>query len=497
MDYTKSKMVQNIYSLTPLQEGMLFNYLTDEASDSDIAQQLFVVNERVNEQYLVETLKLISKKYAAIRTSIMYQGMTKPRQVVLKSREIDYKKVECLTQKENHDNVLTEMIEDDLKTKFDFQKDTLLRVKYISFNGGKDYILFTSHHIILDGWSISIILKDFRIYYTRLSEGESFEQLKIECEECGKTDLYGEFINWISLQDKKQALSYWKKLCSNYSGNGEIMPMAETHITKEKIQYEELLLQSNLSNQLMQIAKKNNVTINNIFEAAWGILLQKYNNYNDVIFGKVVSGREAPIAHIENIVGMLINTIPIRVITNENTTIEQLLSEVKRQGISGKGYEYCSLAEIQSILQSKENYVKTIVAFQNFHEPSSNSLFEMESIYSRQITTYPLSVNVDVKNGRLRSRIRYNPIVYDREEIKGVLEHLRTIFNYIAYQSKEYVKNIELCTQDEYHRIKEVFNHTKTEYPKEKTIIELFEEQVNRSPNICAIKVGEIGRAHV
>ncbi len=490
MDYNKSKMIQDIYSLTSLQEGMLFDYLADESNDRDIAQQLFCVKEVLNENYLIQSLKLISIKYAAIRTSIMYQGMTKPRQVVLKERDIEYEKIDCVNRNEDPENILKEIIDENLKRGFDLQKDTLLRVSYISFSDDINYMLLTNHHIILDGWSNSIVINDICMYYTRLSKGDHFEQLLYECEVYRKSNSYGEFIQWIYSQDKNSALTYWKELCQNYNGSAEIVPMTEERKIKEKVQYEELSLHLDLTNQLMQIAKKNNVTMNNIFEAAWGMLLQKYNNSNDVIFGKVVSGREAPIAQIEHVVGMFINTIPFRVTVNENMTVEQLLHEVKKQGIDGKNYEYCSLAEIQSALLSKENYIKTIVAFQNFYKIDLDSQLEMESVYSRQITTYSLSVNADVREGRLRCRIRYNPIVYDREEIKGLLDHLVCIFDYIAYQSREYVKNIEMCTQHEYQRIQEEFNHTKVEYPKDKTIIELFEEQVKRSPNVCAIKVG-------
>ena len=490
MDYNKSKMIQDIYSLTPLQEGMLFNYLADKTSNSDIAQYLFSVKEGINEQYLTQALRLITKKYAAIRTCIMYQGMSKPRQVVLTDREIDYKKVACSDRKDNHTEVLKEIIDEDLKHGFDIQKDILLRVRYIEFSNFSNYILFSSHHIILDGWSHSIIIKEFQSYYSRLLAGECFEQLILECVEYSQSDLYGEYIHWINSQDKEQALSYWKELCENYSGNAEIVPMSEEQKTEEKVAYEQLILQLDVTSQLMQIAKKNNVTMNNLFEAAWGILLQKYNNCNDVIFGKVVSGREVPISNIEDAVGMFINTIPIRVTVNENMTIKQLLSKIKKQGMNGKDYEYCSLAEIQTVLSIKEDYLKTVIAFQNFDSSSPNQRSMMESIYSRQKTTFSISVNVDIREGSLRSRIRYNPALYAKEDIDILLEHLECIFQYIVNHSEEYVKDIALCTQNEYQRIQEEFNQTNVEYPKNKTIIELFEEQVRKTPNVCAIKVG-------
>lgn len=490
MDYSKSKKIQDIYSLTPLQEGLLFNYLKDEECRDDIVQQIYKCDENLQEQTFIQSLKLISKKHAILRTSIMYQGMSKPRQVVLIDREIDYQKINCTDSKENHREILAKILEAEMDKGFDIQKDCLFRVRLVEFGDCDKYLVTTQHHIILDAWSHSNLIDDLQELYIRLSNGESFDRLEIECNQYGKSNAFGEFVHWINKQDRSEALAYWTKLCENYNENAGIIPMEEEQEVKDRVAYEELRLNKGLTLQLMQLAKKKNATINNIYEAAWGILLQKYNNCNDVIFGKVVTERDAPIDNIENAVGLFINTIPIRVTTDENMTLEQLLADIKKQDIDAKDYAYCSLAEIQSELSQKEDLLKTAITFVNLGDSNADHNI-LEKIYSRQTTTYGLSVNVFLAEECLISRIRYNPSIYKKEEIRLLAEHLELIFKCFVKDSTECVKSIDMCTDYEVQKINQEFNNTKVEYPKNKTIIELFEEQVKKVSDVCAIKCAD------
>lgn len=488
MNYEKSSLIQDIYSLTPLQEGILYHRLADNESTSYISQDVYLIEGTPDEEFLRQGLHFLAKKYSVLRTSILYEKLSKPRQVVLKEREIEYNKVDITGYESKREVIL----KNDIDRGFDLQKDSLLRVTFIT-SKNMNYLVWTSHHIILDGWCTSIIIGDFLSYYAQLVKGVQETEIEGRIEnEKKETSEFSAYVNWLNDQDKEIAAGYWKKITEGYENIAEIRAMTKPKKTDNQVEREDLIIPVKLTQRLTEVARYNNVTINNIVEAAWGIVLQKYNNSNDVIFGKVVSGREAPLKGMEKMVGICINTIPIRVSTDKDKTLEELINELKEQGIEGKNYEYYSLAEIQRATKQKSELIKTLFVFENYYVDeqklkASEESLKMTLVQSRNQTNYALSITAAIRGEILRLGIKYDPNIYCKDEICRILAHFGRVIKTIAEKPKTKVFDIEMVTEEENGKIFGEFNNTYVEYPRNKTIVELFEDQVERTPDNLAV----------
>ncbi|URZ15357.1 non-ribosomal peptide synthetase [Clostridium felsineum] len=486
--------ISNIYSLTSLQEGMLYQSLLDNKSSSYVIQNVLSFSGKIDEEKIQDALKLLEKKHDALRTVIMHEKISKPRQVVLKNREIEYKRedLSTLNQAEQNKKVL-EIEKLDIKRGFNLQKDTLIRVKYIVLDDESSKLIWTMHHIIVDGWCLSIIFGDFMRYYKELKAGKSISEMeRIVDKEKMETAEYGEYISWIEKQDKEEGIEYWKELLSDYDGVAEIKPIKKPNPTEEQVKEAEIISSKEVSEKLFQVARLNNVTINNIVEAAWAIVLQRYNGTNDVVFGKVVSGRNADIRGIEKTVGLFINTIPFRVKCDERTTIRTLLKELKQQGIDGNSYDYCSLAEIQNETQQKSDLIKTIFAFENYYVDESNlrsseGALQVKYEAAREQTDYAIGLKAYVNEDQLVYTMMYNPNEYDKGEIETILNRVGKVLIKISENEDVKVSDIEVITEEERELVLKTFNDTKAYYSKDKTVVDLFEEQVEKTPDNTAL----------
>ena len=242
--------------------------------------------------------------------------------------------------------------------------------------------------------------------------------------------------------------------------------------------------------KIKNVAERVGSTINTVAETAVGIMLQSYSGSKDVVFGKVVSGRNADIPGIEDIVGLFINTIPVRVTAENGETVTELIKRQQKKSIESTNYDYCSLADIQKKTAQGSELIKVLYVFENYGSGSEegnseNSGITLES--GREQTNYGISISGFEFEGKLSFKIMYDPNIYCEEEVRMVLERLLKICEEIANKPDAKVCELETVTEAEKQLILNDFNATETEYPRDKTVVELFEEQVKKTPGNTAL----------
>lgn len=491
--YKSGKVIEDIYSLTPLQSGMLFHHMFDSQSTGYIIQNIFEFEGEVQEQYVIETLNLLSQKHDILRTAIYYKNIEKARQVVLENNVIEYESIDLSTHaKEEIGLLLHNMKEEDLLRGFDLQNDSLLRVKFVNTGSNTYKVFWTYHHIIMDGWCIQLILGDFLSFYKELRDGKDGVQIEEEMsEKIKKQASYKDYINWLENQASESGLTYFSEMLSEYEEVAYIKPIGYEIDTEKQMEKEGLCLDQEESRQLLDMAKKYQLTINTILETAYGILLQNYNYTNDVVFGKVVSGRNADIKGIEEIAGLFINTIPVRVKNNQDTTVLELLFEMQNQAIESSSYDYCALTDIQNKMNFTHELIKSLFVFENYYV-NDNNLDKTDLGFSitveegREQTNYDISLCTKYTENCVSFEILYNPQKYIESEIKRVLFGYKTILLEIINNIEAKVSQIEMVTQEDKSLILQEFNNTTKFYDK-KTFIEAFEEQVLQTPDNIAV----------
>ncbi|SMG18349.1 non-ribosomal peptide synthetase [Paenibacillus aquistagni] len=479
--------IERIYPLTSLQEGMLFHKLEDQQASSYVVQTLYRISGPLHVDALRASLQLLAEQHEVLRTSIVHLDAEEPRQMLIQGREVEFLFTQASDQ--DHSSARLEAIcEEDVKRGFDLEHDSLVRLHVIQLEDQEYRLLMSFHHIIMDGWCMSIIMNDLQAFYTKLVQGVELEDLRAEAT--NNQTKYEDYVRLIAERDHSHDMAYWEELLQGYEEARGIRPQgyAEQNQDAEPVRYEELLLDEASTRQLESYCKAHGITLNTLVEAAWGIVLQRYNNTQDVVFGKVASGRNVDLQGIDQMVGLFIHTLPVRVRTVEKQTIAELLAQLHDQALHTAQHEISSLVEIQASTGLGSPLIQSLLAFENYYEQdaAATSSLPLELMAAREQTNYPLTLLAN-KSKVLGFRFMYDTSLYTQEEVARLLKRLKLALMQMAEQPALPVAQIDLLDEAEHKQVALHFNDTSTSINRERTVVELFEEQVSRKPNEVAV----------
>ncbi|QKS46079.1 amino acid adenylation domain-containing protein [Paenibacillus cellulosilyticus] len=477
--------------MTAMQEGMLYHRLVDDSVGHYFVQNMIRFDCKLDAGCVEQSLLLLAQKHAVLRTSIFYKKVKQPRNIILKDRTIGFSAVDltdlsALAKNER----LAEIKRLDAENHFDLEKDPLMRVCLVKMEEQHYKLLWSFHHIIMDGWCMSLVMKDFLDNYTLLQSGKPLKALLQEMQEASRGSAkYEDYIKWLSAQDKGRSLEYWGRLLSDYEQGAEIPPLLVGHESTKQADSVKASLTKDTSEGLLKLSHQLNCTVNTIVETAWGLLLQTYNGTGDAVFGKVVSGRNADIRGIEHTVGLFINTIPVRVNNSKNLRFSQLIQELQEQSLESNLHDFCSLVEIQEKSSLKDQLIRTLVAFENYYVDEElgeggGLPFEVESMEEQ--TSYPITLLVHVAD-TLKMEVLYDAGLYGQLEMERLLDTLSRLLIAMVQSPEAKIHEVDLLSEAEKKQILIDFNQTELAYEKSKTLHELFEEQVLRTPGHHAV----------
>ncbi len=260
--------------------------------------------------------------------------------------EITVEDIRSMKNKQRNE-FIAGFVQKDKARGFDLTQDALMRVSILRTEDDQVRLIWSFHHILMDGWCLPLITKEvFETYY------ELLERRQPERE---AVTPYSRYIEWLEDQDHQNALAYWQKYLDGYEGQTVLLKEPVSNQAK-KYQKQRLAcrLGKRLSEEIRQTASKHHVTVNTFIQSAWGYCSQRYNNSQDVVFGSVVSGRPAEIPGIESMVGLFINTIPVRITAQPGMTVEQVLKMSQEQALASQAYDTFPLYEIQAQTEQKQ-----------------------------------------------------------------------------------------------------------------------------------------------
>ncbi|EJQ37641.1 amino acid adenylation domain-containing protein [Bacillus cereus BAG5X1-1] len=485
----KVTKVEKIYPLSNMQKGMLFHAIEDKNSDAYFEQIVLDIKGNINETIFEESFNEIMKRHEILRASFNYK-LEEPLHVIMRDRKIKFNYDDISKLKpDNKDKYIKKYIVDDKEKGFDLTKETLMRICLMKTSNESYKVIWTFHHILLDGWCTGIILDElFTIYSCRI-KGEE-HQLE-------EPRPYSDYINWLNNQDNEEGMEFWRKYLEGFEQKA-IIPKFNSSISREYRRGEKVVeFSKKLTDQVVQMAKRNNVTLNTVVQGIWGLILAKYNNSEDVVFGTVVSGRDATVEGIEKMVGLFINTIPTRIRCESDKTFKEVLTTSQGNAIESNTYNYINLAEVQTLSKLKNNLIDHVLVFENYAfdkegiEEKENDLgFEVVAITDEERTNYSFSIIVGLGE-KLKLTLVYDKNVYDEELIKNIESHIKNVTEQVVRNVDKKLSEIDLISEEEKNNLLYSYNDTKTDYPKEKTIHQLFEEQVEKTPNRVAVKFGD------
>ncbi len=488
--------IESVYPLTAMQQGIYYETQLNTNSQQYFIQNVFHMIGCINSEYMKTCLKLLSAKYDVLRTRIiMSKKEEKPLQVILKEQVIEMNEVSCVGVKQEQIlNEVDRIAKEDLERGFQLSKDSLVRLTIIHIADNECYMIWNAHHIIIDGWCTSIVMKEFIEFYCKLCEGDSALKLMHQVNiQKSRIAPFSEYVKWQEKQDKEAALTYWKQYLEGYQTTASIPPMCIAKSHKETMRVHNISLNQDLTFKLVNIAKECKVTISNIAEMIWGIVLMKYCRLDDIVFGKIVSGRNADIKGIEQAVGIYINIVPERITINKESTFYTVLKQISEDYHAGAKYDYCALSEVQSCVELKNNLIGSIFTFENFY--GATDAFEDTEYCSirvhsyREETNYGLSLSVDLTD-TLNFNILYNPNIYSEQELESIGRRIDRIAKNIEFDVNQVIQDMVLVAPEEKEQILTQFNVKMQLYDTESTINTMFEKVVFENGDRIAVVSG-------
>lgn len=484
--------VKDVYALTPMQEGMLVEYARDPQAGLYVEQFDFVMEGTLDIGAVRKSFTALVAKYDVLRTIFSFRKTDQPRQVVLRERvpEVAHHDLSALDEAAAQAEVDSFKVAD-RERGFNISADLLVRLSVLSLSASRHRMVLSFHHIILDGWCFGPLFEDFFAWYDRFcAEPDAVVEDREEVP-------YGAYIRWLAEQDRSRAHEHWARYLDGYQ--------AEVGAPYFDIAYDgpittaehSFSLGSELSQRLTALARDSRATLNGVFQAAWGVLLQRYNGTDDVVFGTVVSGRPADLAGVDRMIGLFINTQPLRVACAADTPFVELLRHVHRDIFTASAYEYYPLANVQAASPLKNRLINHVVTFENFPLSQQMRLLSANSkglrvtdVHVFQAAKFDFHVIV-FPGDELRVSFVYNGSRYRAATIESFARSLRCLLEAIAAQPQTAVGHLPVCAPEDGTRVLEVLNDTRRDYPAERSVIELFEETAAAYPQAPAVREGD------
>ncbi|MCR8937086.1 non-ribosomal peptide synthase/polyketide synthase [Brevibacillus laterosporus] len=482
----KQDNIAKVYPLTPLQEGMLFHSIKDEQTSAYYLQMTATIHGDFDLPLFEQSMNTLIENYEVLRTVFVYQNLQRARQVVFKERRMQVYFEDITRFSDDEQKKYIETYKNSGKEQgFDLTKDVLMRAAIFQTNDQTYQFVWALHHIVIDGWGLGILIHKLLGYYATLKANKSIPR--------EVTKPYSEYIKWLEKQNREEALKYWKNYLDSYELHSEF-PKNKKQTGKESYELKEILftLDQDTTKNLQQIANRNQATLSNVFHALWSILVSKYKNTDDVVFGSVVSGRPPEIQGIENMVGLFINTIPTRLHCNGLLSIDDVIKRARENSIQSTKYDYAPLYEIQSQSLVKQELIDHLVTFENYPDNNMDALeealgFRIRIDNGEEQTTYDLNVVVAVAPwNEMMIKFSYNAKVYDSVFVTRMQDHLKNIVAQVINHPDVLLKDIPILTEQEKQQLVVEYNNTASDYPRTKTIYELFEEQAAKTPHQVA-----------
>jgi amino acid adenylation domain-containing protein/FkbM family methyltransferase len=480
----KENNIEKIYLLTPMQEGMLFHTLNDK-SHAYFTQLCYSTRGKLDLDVFSKSLDVLTKRHDVFRTAFVYGKTEKPIQVVLKNRKIKLtvKEVGDLDEKE-YDKFLKDYRDADLKRGFDLINEPLIRLTICKRGENLHDFIWSYHHILLDGWCHTILIEELGHIYRALYNNEEIT--------LPAPVSFDKFVNWLGKKDLSISEKYWKEYLKDYDHVARLPKIISDHEIAPKGLKKQLKFTKERTKSLTAVGKSKNVTVNDIFQTIWALILAKYTNSNDVVYGNVVSGRPADIEGMDRCLGLFINTIPVRLTIQNSDTFLELVTKIHEDSLDSLPYHYNSLADVQNYSTLKAELIQHVIAFENYplsilnEEKEQEGFLEIFNLDVFDQTNYEFDIDVELGE-EIEVTFYFNPSRYDSTFVARLADSFDHLATQFINNPEVQVSDIEFV--DNKHREELLFNFNDKAIDLNNTspINVRFEEYASKYPQETAV----------
>ncbi|MCB0167205.1 MAG: amino acid adenylation domain-containing protein, partial [Anaerolineae bacterium] len=482
--------LEDIYDLSHTQQGMLFETLLAPTSGVYIDQLCLTLTGSLDVSAWQRAWQQIIARHPILRTSFHWAELDTPLQVVHSQAALPWTVLDWreLSEPDQTDR-LEAWLQRDRQQGFELDQAPLMRLTLIRVSPETVHFIWSHHHLILDGWCLPLILNEVRTFYEAASNGQSIT--------LPPPRLYRDYIQWLQQQNITQAETYWRKTLSGFTAPTPLTLERRT-VTREgaPVAHHIFDLPASTMAALHTLTRRHRLTLNTLFQGAWALLLSRYSDQVDVVFGATVAGRPPELTGIETMVGVCINTIPVRLRIPTALTLLEWLYQMQTQHQEREQYAHSALADIQnwSEVPPGQSLFESLLVFENYpfddavKQPLGNLRVQTGQMFAQ--TNYPLTMVV-MPATKLMVRLTYDPSRFAKESIEQLAHHLQHVLASMIEHLEDPIQQLSLLTKTERHQILVAWNETQAEYSLNQGVHHLFETQVERSPDAVALVDGE------
>ncbi len=479
---------ETAYPLSPGQRGLLFHTLSAPEGAMYFEQVCCKFQGKLNVTALHQAWQQVIQDYAVLRSAFVWENLREPvqmtqAQVQLPWISLDWQDLDGSEVQPQ----LTRYLAADRQRGFDLTRAPLMRVALLRLDRDTTYFVWSYHHLLLDGWSVSLLLKSVLQAYQAFNEGQALHLQPVRS--------YRDYITWLSRQDNTAAETFWRQELAGFTSPTTLSyerQQAALLIRDPHYEEEEHALPASLTARARAMAEQHQLTLNTVLQGAWAALLSCCSGEKDILYGTVSSGRSAALEGIEEMLGIFISTLPVRVQLPPQMAVIEWLKRLQEHQALLQQYDYCALSDIQkwSMMSSSLPLFTSIFIFENY--PVDRSLLtwdagvQVEDVTVVEHTNYPLSI-VASPGDVLWLRATYDSQSFEPSDIRGLLQRLQVILEQIVEKPEHRLADLICLTEDERRQMLFEWNRTAQAYPDKLCLHQLFEAQVALTPEALAV----------
>ena len=487
----KRTEIANIYPLSSMQEGLLFHSLLSPRAGTYIPQVVLTLAGQLEGKILYQAWQMILARHDSLRTGFYWEQRDQPFQVVYRQLtlpwvEQDWQQLSPADQAAKLESLLA----CNRSEPFNLNQPPLMRLTWVQLGGDRYHLIWCYHHLILDGWSTSQVLKDVFHQYFVLSG-------RLPSGTLSPPRPYGDYIAWLHRQDTAAAQNFWKTVLDGWQGP-QSLPMLKTGpadraTTEVSCSEQRYVLTVDVTQRLRAFIQGQQLTLNTLMQGALGLLLSRYCDSHDVVFGATCAGRPAALSGALAMVGLFINTLPVRVQIDPHITIGAWLQSLKAQQVETTAYDYVSLRDLQTWSNQGNPLFDCLLVFESYPVATEmfqgQTAFQVEDIQFNEWTHFPLTLLVS-EGEQLTLTAKYRPEHMAAAAITRLLDHWHRLMVALADHPQGYLPDISLLSPAEQQQLVD-WNQTAVEYPLHRSLAELLAVQAQQTPDAIAILCNE------
>jgi amino acid adenylation domain-containing protein/non-ribosomal peptide synthase protein (TIGR01720 family) len=489
IDRLSLNSIEDIYPLAPMQQGMLFHSLYAPGADVYVNQFHCVLRGGIAFDAFRTAWEQAVARHAILRTSFLWQREGEALQLVRRHAALPFQRLDWheLPASE-HAAWLADFLAADQARGFTVEQAPLMRLTLIERYDGAAEFIWTSHHLLLDGWSTAQLLDEVLAGY--------FAQLDGDTLDLPRPRRYRDYVEWVRQQPADAAERYWR---DNLAGLSAPLRITEAIARPSPAEagYSErtLSLSAEETGALQQFAQRQRVTFNTLLQGAWALLLWRYSGRRDVVFGVTVAGRPTELAGADAMLGLFINTLPMHCRLDPAQEAGAWLRQLQNQNAEARQFQTTPLADIQrwSVAGGGNALFDSLLVFENYPVDATlrqaGARLAVDVTRKADLTSYPVTLTV-VPGAQLRLSLTCDRAQVGEAAVERLQAHLTRLLLGFVEREEARLRDIALLSATEFRQLTGDWNATARDYPLDRPVHALFEAQAAATPDALALICG-------